>query len=490
MSQSAYAGSENYLFSGERTLLPGGLEEGQPGVFWTVDADYDGAASPGDFYLYKGTWNTTTSDVDWERTDTISPPHFTGFDGTATFIGPNIAWSPDGQTGWIGWLGDLQGGVDTTLSPCFMKSTDAGATWGAPVEYNLNAEAWVKDTLETLWVDSSGAPASTGRATGAFDFDMTVDMNGNVHLGFVCGSGTSTAAPDPGYSIFSGLAKFFADVTTPDGGATWEIKYISPVLAFRTPDFGSSTTVNMDNYPQLSRSSAGDFVFFSWADSDTAEFTGNMAGIGFGESANLAPNLRIAGMNVATGEQSYPQLVSDGDLIWEGRILYPTMSPIAIGDGSGCWNLPIVVAEMPGSEPLDATFFHYFGNDAQVCSSTMCSPQSMSLSWDAFAFAGATPPCAVGVENGELANEVVLGNAYPNPTADEAIITFELPAIHNVSIDLVNVYGQQVAVIASGEFAAGAHKVTVSTDELANGVYFYNLRTNDQVISKKLVVTK
>lgn len=490
VSQSAYAGTENYLFSGQRTLLPGGLAESTPGVFWTVDADYDGAASPGPLYTYKGTYNTGTQDVDWVRQDTINPPHFTGFDGTATFIGPNIAFSPDGQTGWIGWLGDLNGGVDTTLSPVFMKSTDGGATWGAPVEYNLNTEAWVADTLQTLWVDSSGSPASTGRATAAFDFDLTVDMNGNPHMFFVVGSGTSTANPDPGYSIFSGLAKFAADVTTPDGGATWEMKYISPVLAFRTPDFGSSTTVNMDNYPQISRSASGDFIFYSWADSDTAEFTGNANGIGFGESANLAPNLRIAGMNVSTGEQSYPQLVSDGDLIWEGRILYPTMAPITIGDGSGCWNLPIAIAEMPGGDPLQATYFHYFGNDAVVCSNTMCLPQSMNFAWDAFAFAGATPPCAVGVENSNMSNDIVLGNAFPNPTAAQAVITFELPAVNTITLDLVNVYGQQVAVIANGEFAAGAHKVTVNTDELASGVYFYNLRTNDQVLSKKLVVAK
>ena len=113
----------------------------------------------------------------------------------------------------------------------------------------------------------------------------------------------------------------------------------------------------------------------------------------------------------------------------------------------------------------------------------------MSLSWDAFAFAGATPPCAVGVDNNVESN-VVLGNAFPNPTANQSVITFELPAISNVSMDLVNVYGQQVAVLANGEYAAGAHRVVANTEELASGVYFYNLRTNGQVISKKLVVAK
>lgn len=483
--------TEHYLFQTSGTLLPGGLCHGLPGEYWSVDVEYDGANVIDTIRTFKGVWNTGTNDIDWEESTPVVPNHYTGFDGSVTMIGPNISFSPDGSVGWVGFLGDIAGdGVDSTLMPCFSKTTDNGATWSTTVAMNLNDVAWVKDSLQSLWIDSLGNPASTGRATCAFDYDITVDANGNPHLAVVVGSATTTASPDPGYSIFSGLAKFMADVYSPDGGATWDVAYISPVLAFRTQSFGATaSTVSMDNYPQVSRSEDGGHVFFSWADTDTALVTGNQNGIGFGESDNLAPNLRIAGIDANTWAQSYPQLVSDGDLIWEGRVLFPTMAPVALGDGSGCWNLPIVVAEMPAGEPADPTLFHYFGNDAQICSNDLCNAGSLNLSWSSFAFAGATPPCLVGVKDNVQSN-VVLGNAYPNPTANQAVITFTLPTVSNIKVDLVNVYGQTVAVMAQGEFAAGNHRVNVSTDKLASGVYFYNLRTNDQVLSKKLIVTK
>jgi hypothetical protein len=406
--------------------------------------------------------------------------------GTPTIVGPNIAFSPDGSVGWIAFLGDIVGGADSSLLPVFSKTTDNGATWSTATEFNINTVSWLADTLQSLWVDSTGAPVSNGVGTCGFDFDLTVDGNGNPHLAVVIG----TLGSGQAYSISSGIAKFMADCYSPDGGATWNIAYISPVLAFRTQAFGATaSTVTMDNNCQISRSEDGQYIFYAWSDSDTALVTGNQNGIGFGISDNSAPNLRIASMNTATGEQSYPQLVTDGDLIWEGRALFPTMAPTVIETAPGCFKLPLVLADMPASEPADPTNFWYFGNDASICASSMCSPSSMNLGWDAFAHTGATPPCLVAV-SAPVQNNVVLGNAFPNPTANSTVITFELPAASSVVVDVINVYGQQVAVLANSEFNAGAHKLVLNTEKLASGVYFYNLRTNGQVLSKKLVVSK
>jgi Neuraminidase (sialidase) len=258
-SGSPTVNGEDYLFGGDSTLLPGGLCRGLPGEYWSVDFLFDGTNAVGPITTHHGTWNTGTNKVDWVAGPRLSPNHYTGFDGTVTAVGPNISFSPDGSVGWIAWLGDLAGdGVDSTYLPCFSKTTDNGATWSTPVCMNLNSVPWVADSLQSLWVDSLGNPASSGRATCAFDFDLTVDGNGNPHLAVVVGSGTTTAAPDPAYSIYSGLAKFLADVHSTDGGATWNALYISPVLAFRTQTFGATaSTVTMDNFPQISRSADG-----------------------------------------------------------------------------------------------------------------------------------------------------------------------------------------------------------------------------------------
>jgi hypothetical protein len=480
------SGTENYDLLGANSYLQGGLTQGLPGEFWTVDFAYDGTTIGPDIFINKGTWNTNTNDIDWVRFDTLNPPHYTGFDGSATVIGPNIAFSPDGQTGWISWLGDLQGGVDTTIAPCFIKSTDGGATWdtNSYAEFDFNDVPWIADSLKTLWVDSSMNPVSTGEGTTGFDFDLTVDGNGNPHVFAVVGSRSTTTA-DPGYSIYSGIAKFAADIYSPDGGATWDAAYISPILCFRTPDYGTSTTVNMDNMTQISRTPAGDVIFYSWADSDTAQFTGSMNGVGFGESSNLAPNLRTSARNAYTGAIAYPQLITDGDLTWEGRALFPTMAPEAIWNGTD-WVNPIVIAEFV--DPIGQTFFHYFGDEATFSTSRFCDPSGIQLSWDVIG--AGNEPCGVVNLDNQNAAEIVLGNSYPNPTAGEAIITFELPAVTNVTMTLRNMYGAEVAVLAEGEFIAGAHKVVAQTNDLAAGVYFYTLSANGKNFTKKMIVTK
>ncbi len=475
--------TEHYDFQGTGTLLAGGLCEGLPGEFWSVDGKYNGSNQTGPITIFKGVF--AAGDVTWTNTLSLAPNNDLTFDGNPKMIGPNISFSPDGSVGWIAFLGDIVGGVDSVYSPCFSKTTDNGATWSTTVEYDLNTLAWVKDSLQSLWTDSLGNPAADGIASGAFDYDFTVDGDGNPHMAVVICNHATT-----GYSVGSGTAKFMADVYSPDGGATWNVAYISPVLTFRTQAFGgTATTVTMDNNTQIARSQDGQYIFFAWSDSDTALVTGNQNGIGFGVSDNEAPNLRISALNTADWTQSYPKLVTDGDLIWEGRALFPTMAPTVLSDGAGCFKLPIVLADMPANEPVDPTFFHYFGNDATICSSTLCDPGQMTLAWDAFAFSGASPVCAVGVKNNVESN-VVLGNAYPNPTANNAVITFELPTAGTITIDMVNMFGQQVAVLANGEYNSGAHKVVVNTEKLAAGVYFYSLRTNDQVLSKRLVVSK
>lgn len=480
-------GTEQYDLLSQQTYLQGGLCEGLPGEFWTVDVDYDGTApaAQGFIFVNKGVYNGTDSIV-WRRVDTIMAPHFTGFDGGATIVGPNISFSPDGMTGWIAWLGDLIGGVDTTLAPCFIKSSDGGATWDVAnaAEFNYQSIPWVADTLKTLWTDSFNNPASSGEGTSGFDFDLIVDGQGNPHVAHVVGSRTVVGGT-PGYSISSGIAKFMADVYSPDGGTTWDIAYLSPVLTFRTPDYGTSTTVSMDNNCQISRSPAGDVIFYSWVDSDTAQFTGSMNGVGFGEASNLAPNLRTTARHAYTGALAYPTLVTDGDLTWEGRALFPTMAPVALWDGTE-YTLPIVICEF--ADPIGETFFHYFGDETTFDPARFCDPSGLTLSWEQIA-SDPQPACtAVGVDAAD-AQEVLIGS-YPNPTAGEAIITFELPTSADITLTLSNMYGQEVSVLANGEYNAGAHKVVAQTQNLAAGVYFYSLNANGKAYTKKMIVTK
>ncbi|MEM6271701.1 MAG: T9SS type A sorting domain-containing protein [Bacteroidota bacterium] len=376
--------TENYV-STSNSGVPGGLCPGLPGEFWMAEQLIDTASNLRDTVrILKGTYNTTSQDVDWVVHANIVPNWNTSFNGQIQAIGPNISFSPDGQTGWVALLGDLVGGPDTTFSPIFIRSTDAGQTWGAPVEVDLSTNPWLADSLRTLWLDSTNLPASSGEYTCAFDFDLTVDSAGNPHLAVVVGSRSTAANPNPGYGIMSGLSKFLVDVTSANGGTTFFAREVAPVLTFRTPSIGTTTTVTMDNHPQISRSADGNYIFYTWVDSDTSQFTGSMNGIGFGEFSNLAPNLRYSGYRVSDGFITCYRALTDGDLVWEGRILFPTMAPEVLSSPSGggtCFQLPVVFAELLQQTITDPIQYHYLGNDAAFSSADFQNPTAVDLSW-------------------------------------------------------------------------------------------------------------
>ena len=64
---------------------------------------------------------------------------------------------------------------------------------------------------------------------------------------------------------------------------------------------------------------------------------------------------------------------------------------------------------------------------------------------------------------------------YPNPFNPSTSIQFSLPVDAQVAIGVYNLVGEKVAEVASGNFAAGSHKVTFNASTLTSGIYFYQL---------------
>ncbi|HSW54909.1 MAG TPA: T9SS type A sorting domain-containing protein [Ignavibacteriaceae bacterium] len=64
---------------------------------------------------------------------------------------------------------------------------------------------------------------------------------------------------------------------------------------------------------------------------------------------------------------------------------------------------------------------------------------------------------------------------YPNPFNPSTSIQFSLPVDAQVKINIYNLVGERAAEVASGNFAAGTHKVNFSASTLTSGIYFYRL---------------
>jgi len=71
--------------------------------------------------------------------------------------------------------------------------------------------------------------------------------------------------------------------------------------------------------------------------------------------------------------------------------------------------------------------------------------------------------------------EFALAQNYPNPFNPSTSIQFSLPVDAQVKINIYNLVGEKAAEIASGNFAAGTHKVNFNASTLTSGIYFYRL---------------
>lgn len=79
---------------------------------------------------------------------------------------------------------------------------------------------------------------------------------------------------------------------------------------------------------------------------------------------------------------------------------------------------------------------------------------------------------------------------FPNPTKNSSSVTIELIQNETISVNVVNVMGQNVFTETLTNLPAGSHSVKLDSENWANGVYNVNISTANGTVSRKLVVSK
>jgi hypothetical protein len=84
---------------------------------------------------------------------------------------------------------------------------------------------------------------------------------------------------------------------------------------------------------------------------------------------------------------------------------------------------------------------------------------------------------------------------YPNPFNPSTVIEFDLARRSHVSITIYNLLGQKIAELADRQYPPGSHRViwdgtTMNGGRAATGIYFYRLRTDNFVETKKMILLK
>jgi hypothetical protein len=94
-----------------------------------------------------------------------------------------------------------------------------------------------------------------------------------------------------------------------------------------------------------------------------------------------------------------------------------------------------------------------------------------------------------------LPSRFALEQNFPNPFNPSTEIRFRLEHSSTVELAVYNVLGQKIKTLASGSFPEGEHSVTWNGRDglgssLSSGVYFYRLRAENRVFTRRMVLIK
>jgi Secretion system C-terminal sorting domain len=84
----------------------------------------------------------------------------------------------------------------------------------------------------------------------------------------------------------------------------------------------------------------------------------------------------------------------------------------------------------------------------------------------------------------ELPDGFVLNQNYPNPFNPETTIRFDLPASGRATLELYDMLGRRVAVVADRTFQAGSYEVRLDASDLPSGTYLYRVSQGGNSLSR------
>ncbi len=98
-------------------------------------------------------------------------------------------------------------------------------------------------------------------------------------------------------------------------------------------------------------------------------------------------------------------------------------------------------------------------------------------------------PTQVEATNYKL-NTYALYQAYPNPFNSNTVINFKIPKYTLTEINIFNIQGKLVTNLLNKYLPAGEHSILWYSADIPSGLYFYQLKTDEFIKSRKVILQK
>ena len=81
-------------------------------------------------------------------------------------------------------------------------------------------------------------------------------------------------------------------------------------------------------------------------------------------------------------------------------------------------------------------------------------------------------------------------NSYPNPFNPVVRVSFAIPEMGLVSVNVFDIRGRELAVLSNQNYQPGYYSANWDASAYSSGVYFISLKTNDTTITQKVLLLK
>jgi hypothetical protein len=96
-----------------------------------------------------------------------------------------------------------------------------------------------------------------------------------------------------------------------------------------------------------------------------------------------------------------------------------------------------------------------------------------------------------GIDNtSDIPLEYRLEQNYPNPFNPSTKISFSIPEKSFITLKVYDILGNEVASLLNEEKPAGYYNLDFNASRLSSGVYFYKLKSNGIVQTRKMILEK
>lgn len=450
--------------------------------------------------------------------DSIIPSVFSTATNTYLVARPRMVWSEDGMVGYVIQIGVQANatGNNRGYQPIIKRTSDGGNSWVDVngIDFNLPAMSTVTNMVLS-------PNTNTNVTIPFFDYTeglgLTVDKDNKLHIAALL-KGTFSSHPDSlgysfaftnadgeqyGYRHSPGLRPYLYDFKG-DGlpNSAWSVTLVDS-LSSESPGTDPTTDPNgfatnpwdivdgdkvaVESRIQLSRTPDGKYIVCTWAESDTAFTSG--PGFKWNELPNIKARLidvttqsvNPVEINVTKPGNNNPFITTNNNVASRAYLHYASpkcvlAQTIAVSNSGPAIMLPLT-SSRPYGIPLGQ-------NSAAVHRYMSAILNFGSLTQNDIVVPQAT--ITVGIAENAM-NSANASFIYPNPAKGNANLSIDLKNNSKVEIQVFNMMGQVVSS-SSSEATVGNNNLDINVIGLAKGVYMVNVKIDNAISTKKLIV--